>query len=103
MKWRNSVTCYYLLPKTVCELPNKFIIYENPQIRDWKCAMLTFKSISFQISQLFNIVLKSKYDILQVIVWKWFFINQNSVHLCEKGVKDVGVLLPVVCFFWKRQ
>ncbi len=40
--------------------------------------------ISFQISQHINIVLKSKHDILQVIVQKLRFINQNSVNLCEK-------------------
>ncbi len=37
-----------------------------------------------KISQLFNIVLKSKHDILQVIVRKLRFINQKSVNLCEK-------------------
>ncbi len=46
--------------------------------------MLTFKSISFQISQLINIILKLKHDILQVIVPKLRFINQNPVNLCEK-------------------
>ncbi len=46
--------------------------------------MLTFKSIRFQISQHINMVLKSWRDILQVIVRKLRFINQNSVHLCEK-------------------
>ncbi len=43
----------------LCELPNKLTIYENPYIWRWICAMLTFKSISFQISQHINIVLKS--------------------------------------------
>ncbi len=41
------------------ELPNKLTIYENPSIQGWICAMLTLKSSSFQIFQLFNIVLKS--------------------------------------------
>ncbi len=45
--------------------------------------MLMFKSISFQISQHINIVLKLLHDILQVIVWKLHFINQNSVNVCE--------------------
>ncbi len=35
------------------ELPNKLIVYENPLIRGCICAMLTFKSISYQISQFF--------------------------------------------------
>ncbi len=41
---------------------------------------------SFQIYQHINIVLKwkSQNDILQVIVRKLHFINQNSVNLCEK-------------------
>ncbi len=41
---------------------------------------------SFQISQHINIVLKWKSQnyILQVIVGKLHFINQNSVNLCEK-------------------
>ncbi len=41
------------------ELPKKITVYENTWKRRWISAMLTFKSIRFQISQLFNIVLKS--------------------------------------------
>ncbi len=36
-----------------------------------------FKSISFQIMQDVKIVVKSQHNILQVIVWKFAFINQN--------------------------
>ncbi len=32
------------------ELANKLTAYENPLIWSWICVMLTFKSISFQIS-----------------------------------------------------
>ncbi len=66
------------------ELPNKLAIHENPLIQGWIFVILTFKSISFQISQHINIVLESYHDILQVIVQKLRFINQNSVNLCEK-------------------
>ncbi len=69
------------------ELPNKLTIYENPWIRCWICVMLTIKSIRFQISQHINTVLKLQHDILQVIVWKWRFINIKSVNLCEKESK----------------
>jgi len=33
----------------LCDLQNKLTVYENPEIRDWIYAMLTFKTISFQI------------------------------------------------------
>ncbi len=54
---RNSSPHKYI--SVLRELPNKLTVYENSVIRDWICAMLTFKSIRFQISLLFNIVLKS--------------------------------------------
>ncbi len=41
------------------ELQNKLTVCENTSIWSWICVMLTFKSISFQISQHINIVLKS--------------------------------------------
>ncbi len=53
------------------ELPNKPTVYENPYIRGWICAMLTFKSISFQITQLFNIV-------LNFVIW---YSSSNCVKL----------------------
>ncbi len=40
------------------ELPNKLTVNENPYIQGWICAMLMLKTISLQICQLFNIVLK---------------------------------------------
>ncbi len=53
--WNSSPLKYV----SIHEQPNKPTVSENPSIWSWICVMLAFKSISFQISQHINIVLKS--------------------------------------------
>ncbi len=78
------------------ELPNKRTFYENP--------MLTFKSHSFQISQLFDIVLKSWHDIIQVIVRNYALIIQTLNKICVKRSKICrSCTASSVYLFWKLQ
>ncbi len=71
-------------------------VYENPYTWSWICVMLTFKSISFQISQHINIV-------FEVITWNYSIncakITLFNSKLCKfvwKGIKGVRVLLTLV-------